>query len=737
MTTDTVEGELTELLSAMTLEEKLAQITAWFFDAFWSHKGERTLEDRIAAIRAVAPGEIVPPEGLGIISTHLRDLTARLAAEAANALQRHVIENTRHQIPVLIHDEGVHGLIGNGATCFPSALAMAASWDTALLEQVAHAIGREARTRGIRQILSPTLNLGRDPRCGRTEETYGEDPHLASRMAVAFIRGVQSEGVICTPKHFVANFEGDGGRDSFAVHYTERMMREVFFPPFEAAIREAGALSLMSAYGSSDGIPCSANRWLLTDVLRGEWDFPGFVVSDYGSVIHQHELHLTASSKQEAACKSLAAGLDIELPRAVCFADPLREAFEKELVPIGVLDGAVRRVLRAKKLIGAFENRFADPDEAERVSNCAEHRALARKMARRSVVLLKNDGAILPLSRDIGSLAVIGHNADTIELGDYSWGPYSREHVITPLAGLRQFLRHSATRIETAAGCDIASDSRDGFTEAVAMAKRCDAVVMFMGSSVKLTGEARDRIDLDLPGVQPELIEAIAATGKPLVVVLVTGSVHTIAHWVDKVPAILQAWYSGEEGGNAIAEILFGASGPGGKLPITIPRAVGQCPVYHNFKPSGRGDVYTKLGQAGGVQFPFGHGLAYTTFAYTDLLIDPPAPLIGEPVHIRCTVRNEGPREGDEVVQLYTHDLLASVARPLRELKGFERVSLVPGEQRVIEFLLRPGDFEFLDEKLRPVTEAGAVDILLGSSCEDIRLRGTLELRDRRVKRPD
>lgn len=722
-----IASEVDDLLRGMTLDEKLAQLGAYFFfDTYWNKHSATTAAERIAYIQSVTAAEMIPAAGLGFVSTQLRDLPARAAAEKANENQRHILAHTRSRIPVVVHDEGVHGLIGNGATCFPSALGMAASWDVELMESVAHAIGREARTRGIRQLLSPTLNLGRDPRCGRTEETYGEDPHLASRFGVAFVRGVQGERVICTPKHFVANFEGDGGRDSTATQFSERFLREVLFPPFEAVVKEAGALSLMAAYNALDGTPCSGNRWLLTDVLRGEWGFEGYVVSDYHSVIHQWELHKTAATMGEAATKSLEAGLEVELPRHRCYDEPLRAELAAGRIAPEVIDEATRRVLHVKKKMGIFEDRVADPDEAERVSNCAEHRALAREMARRSLVLLRNERDVLPLE-GIRSLAIIGPNADAIEVGDYSWDLYDKDHVVTPLAGVRA-AAGTSIRIEVAPGCGIADGDRGGIPAACDAARRSDAAVVFVGNSVKLTGEARDCTSLDLPGVQAELIEAVAATGKPVIVVVITSSVHTIGRWIDKTAAVLHAWYPGEEGGNAIADVLFGKVSPSGRLPITIPRTVGQCPVYYYHKPSGRGNTYGNLGQDGGIQFPFGFGLGYTTFVYTDLVFDRDRLPAGCDLRVRCTITNAGKRAGSEVVQLYLADLLASVTRPLKELKAFLRVALEPGESRVVEFVLPAEAFSMLDARLVRRIEPGAFEVMVGASCEDIRLRGTVDV---------
>ncbi len=716
------------LLDQMTLEEKLNQLSAYmFFDTFWNNHGSTSGADRVAFIESVEPGDMIPESGLGFITTQLRDLPPRKAAEMANKDQDYCREHTRMKIPLVIHDEGLHGLIGNGATVFPSALGMAASFNPELFGRIATAIGREARSRGVRQVLSPTVNLGLDPRCGRTEETYGEDPLIASRMGAAYIRGVQGEGVICTPKHFVANFEAEGGRDSWAAHFSERMMREVFFPPFEAAVREAGALSLMNAYNSIDGVPCAGSHWLLTEILRDEWGFDGYVVSDYVSVILQMKVHKTAATMEDAAKHALEAGLDVELPRFECFGEPLQRAVENKRVSMDTIDQAVGRVLMVKERIGLFDDDRADADEAERLADCEEHRGLAREMARQSLVLLKNEGRVLPFGERIRSLAVIGPNADSIELGDYTYDLYTKNGVVTPLAGIRAAAPEGVT-IHHAEGCGLSDDSEAGFEEAIGLAKESDVAVMAMGSSVKLAGEARDRTDLALPGKQAELIRRVADTGTPVVVIIVSGSVHTLRPWIDDAAAIFQAWYLGEEGGTAIGEALFGMTNPSGKLPITIPRSTGQCPVYYFHKPSGRNHSYKELGQQGAVEFPFGHGLSYTKFEYTDLRIMPRKMMRGGKVQVGCTLRNSGRRAGVETVQLYLHDQVGCVARPRQELKDFQRVELESGERKKVTFTLASKDLEFYGPKMEKVLEPGTIEVMIGSSCLDIRAEGEFDI---------
>ncbi|MEM2914484.1 MAG: glycoside hydrolase family 3 C-terminal domain-containing protein, partial [Candidatus Bathyarchaeia archaeon] len=562
----------------------------------------------------------------------------------------------------------------------------------------------------------------RDPRCGRTEETYGEDPYLASVMAVAFIRGVQSQKVICTPKHFAANFVGDGGRDSNAIHFSERLLREIYFPAFKAAIQKGGALSLMAAYNSIDGVPCSCNKWLLTEILRGEWGFKGFVVSDYGSVSGLITHHGVAASKAEAAKKALEAGLDMELPESDCF-EHLPDLVREGKISEEVINEAVRRVLMVKAWLGLFEEPFIDPEYAEKICDCDEHRKLALEAARQGIVLLKNDG-ILPLAKNLRSIAVLGPNAAVMRLGGYSG--YGVK-VISPLEGIRNKVSEF-TRVYFAEGCSLTGTSREGFRDALKAAKNSDAAVLFVGNSVPETeGEQRDRCNLDLPGVQEDLIKEVCDLEIPTIVVLINGSAVTMTKWIDKVNAVVEAWYPGEEGGNAIADVLFGDYNPGGKLPITFPRAVGQLPLYYNQKPSGRVYDYVDL-RGTQYQFPFGYGLSYTKFEYNNLRITPEKINPEGKVKIQFDVKNIGRYKGDEVVQLYIHDPLASITRPLKELKGFKRITLEPGEWRNVEFTLGPGELSFYDINMNLVVEPGLFEVMIGSSSEDIRLKGTFEV---------
>ncbi|MCD6256922.1 glycoside hydrolase family 3 C-terminal domain-containing protein [Candidatus Aerophobetes bacterium] len=745
-----VEERVEDLISRMSLKEKIGQlktkglhlwkifselfeglpddkrekVASWFFKIF---EEKDILESVSTYYWKKYWKDVVIEKGkysIGELSIVLRSFSPRESARLANEIQKFVREKTHLKIPVMIHEECLHGCMAKGSTIFPQSIALASSWDPDLMREVAVAIGKEARSRGIHQCLSPTINIARDPRCGRTEETYGEDPYLTSVMAVSFIEGIQSQGVVATPKHFAANFVGNGGRDSNEIHFSERILREVYFPAFKACIQQANALSLMAAYNSIDGVPCSCNKWLLTDILRKEWGFKGFVVSDYGSVLGIYTLHKVTATKVEAAKRSLEAGLDMELPESDCFEELLNLAEQGEL-PEEVINEAVRRILKVKFWLGLFDNPYVDPEYAEKICNCEEHRKLALKAAREGIVLLKNDG-ILPLHKDLKSIAVIGPNADTPRLGGYSG--YGVK-VVTPLEGIKNKVSRDA-EVYFAEGCSLTGSSKEGFEEAIKITEKSDAAILFMGnSSPETEGEGKDRCSLDLPGVQEDLIREICNTQVPVIVVLINGSAITMTGWVDKVKAVVEAWYPGEEGGNAIADVLFGDYNPSGRLPITFPRKVGQLPLYYNYKPTGRGYDYVDL-RGEQPLFPFGYGLSYTRFEYTNLKINPEKISPEERVNISLDVKNVGGCKGDEVVQLYISDRIATVARPVKELKRFKRITLESGEIKTVTFTLVPReDLAFYDANMNLIVEPGIFEVMIGASSEDIRLKGTLEVR--------
>ena len=744
-----VEERVEDLLERMSLEEKIGQLKAkglplWkmfpqLFEGLPPEEEQglrglflQTLFKNTSIAETISANywkkywkEVVVEKdkyGIGQLSCTLRLFFPKEGAEFANKIQKFLLKETRLGIPMMVHDECLHGCAAKGCTIFPQSIGLASSWDSDLMKEVSIVIGKETRARGIHHSLSPTINIARDPRCGRTEETYGEDPHLTIAMAISFIEGVQSQKAIATPKHFAANLVGDGGRDSNEIHLSERELREVYFPAFKACIQKANALSLMAAYNSIDGVPCSCNKELLTDILREEWGFKGFVVSDYHSVLDIYTRHKTASTKAEAAKKALEAGLDMELPESDCYEELLRLVKEEKLSE-DIIDEATRRILRAKFWLGLFDNPYVDPEYAKEICDCTEHRKLALKAARKAIVLLKNDG-VLPLAKDLKSIAIVGPNANKARLGGYSG--YGVK-IATPLEGIKNKVSQN-TEVYFSEGCKLTGTSKEGFEEAINIAKKSKVAILFVGnSSPETEGEQRDRCNLDLPGVQEDLVKEISSTGTPVVVVLINGSAVTMSKWIDKAGAVVEAWYPGEEGGNAIADILFGDYNPGGRLPITFPKTVGQLPLYYNYKPTGRIYDYVDL-RGKQALFPFGYGLSYTNFEYSHLKINPEKISPEEKINISLDIKNGGRCKGDEVIQLYIHDRVATVVRPIKELKGFKRITLEPGETKRVDFTLTSEDLAFYDINMNLVVEPGIFEVMIGSSSEDIRLEGIFEV---------
>ena len=655
----------------------------------------------------------------GIFGLQVRSAKdARGVAGKINAIQKYFVEETRLGIPIIPFEEALHGLVGPGATAFPQAIGLAATWDVDLMSGVAGAVAAETRSRGIRQVLSPVINIARDVRWGRVEETYGEDPHLSSRLAAAFVAAFETRGVIATPKHFVANV-GAGGRDSYPIADGERELRETDFRPFMAALGEGGARSIMTSYNSWNGRPCTANPRLLTGILKGEWAFRGFVISDANAVGGMNDLHLISDSFLESGRQAWAGGLDVIFQTEIGHAELYRGAVVDGLVARDRIDDAVRRVLRAKIELGLFEDPYVDPDEAERTNGAAAHREMARKAARDSVVLLKNDGGLLPIKRGgTKSIAVVGPDAVEARLGGYS-GPGIRK--VSLLDAVRDRVEGSDVIVRYAEGCGRQAGQDAAFDEAVRLARASDLAIVAAGIE---EGEGRDRADIRLPGRQGEMIRRIAAAEVPVIVVIYGGSAVDMADWIDEADAVLMAWYPGEEGGGAVADILWGEASPSGRLPITFPRAVGELPLVYNHKPTGRFDGYLDL--PGEPLFPFGFGLSYTEFRYSGLRVAPAAVAPDGTARISCEIMNAGPVAGAEVVQLYLHDRLATVVRPVLELKGFRKVFLEPGASATIAFDLGPKELALLDGDMRETVEPGEFEILIGSSCREIRLKGVL-----------
>ena len=855
-----VEDRVADLLSRMTPEEKFWQLFMIPGDVGDDLNNYKTGIFGFEISTAGRSGE-----ASGQMLSYAPGASAIETAEGINRMQQFFIGKSRLGIPIIPYDEALHGLVRQGATAFPQSIGLAATWDINLMHRVSKAIATECKTRGIRQILSPVVNIASDVRWGRTEETYGEDPFLSSEMGVAFVCEFEKMGVITTPKHYVANI-GDGGRDSYPIHWNERLMREIYLVPFEACFKRGGSRSVMTAYNSVDGSPCTANDMILNQILKKEWGFKGFVISDAGATGGANVLHFTAKDYPESAARSINNGLDVIFQTSYDHYKLFSPPFFDGRIDPKVIDLAVARVLRNKIELGLFDNPYIDAREAGVWNGHLSHRVLTTEAAKESIVLLKNDHKTLPLTKSIKSIAVIGPDAAEGRLGDYS-GPGINP--VNILEGIKNKLGKQVA-VNYAKGCDrinteyitipsdflscavggkiqkglkgeyfnnvtlggspvftrvdpliqfgwtlfspdpeklsydfysirwtgklkasatgklkIGVDGNDGYrlylndkllidnwkklgrqtlvadytfeknkdydirieyfepagnavfrliwnaqvinnqsteiTRAVELAKKCDVSVIAVGID---EGEFMDRAYLTLPGRQEELINKVAAVGKPMVVILVGGSAITMNNWLKNVPALIDVWYPGEDGGDAVADVLFGDYNPAGRLPITFPVFEGQLPLVYNHKPTGRGDDYNNL--TGQPLFPFGYGMSYTTFEYSDLTIARNNISASDSTAITCKITNTGKVAGDEVVQLYVHDEFASVARPVTELKGFQRIHLQAGESKAVSFVVNPEMLSMLDLNLKKVVEPGDFRMMIGASCKDIRLRGIL-----------
>lgn len=859
-----IEKRVRDLLSRMTPEEKFWQL--------FMIPGDLDNADT-ALYRSGLFGFQVSAAAKGDAGGQLLNYNARenvnILAKKINNIQKYFTEKTRLGIPIIPFDEALHGLVREGATVFPQAIALAATWDTALMNKVANVIADEAKQRGVRQVLSPVVNIASDVRWGRTEETYGEDPFLSSAMGVAFVSAFEKKGIITTPKHFIVNV-GDGGRDSYPIHLNERLLEEIYFPPFKACFEKGGSRSVMTSYNSLDGVACSANNWLLQEKLKKQWGFAGFVISDANAVGGELVLHHTAKDYPASGQHAITNGLDVIFQTDYKHHQLFIPPFLDGSIDSNRLNDAVARVLKAKFELGLFENPYTDLQKAAS-STTTQRKVIAKQAALESIVLLKNDYLqlqeknCLPISNSIRSIAVIGLDAMEARLGGYSgpgnnkvsilegikakagnkikisftpgctrtndgyvivpskqltynnteglqaeyftnitlngeatikridkridfhWTLYGPDpaipldfysvrwtgQLIAPATGTfkiglegndgyRLFINNKMiidnwkkqtfttsladfsfekgkqydirieffepngnATIKLIWNIGVTNDWKKKIDKAVAIAKQSDIAIVAVGIT---EGEFQDRAKLSLPGHQEEMIEAIAATGKPVVVVLVGGSAITMNNWIDKVPAIVDVWYPGEEGGHAVADVLFGSYNPAGRLPVTFPVQEAQLPLVYNHKPTGRGDDYNNL--SGLPLFPFGYGLSYTTFVYSDSKLSKNSIDKNESTTVLFTITNQGKVDGDEVVQLYIRDQLSSLARPVMELKGFQRIHLHAGESKEVSFIITPEMLLMLDINLKEVVEPGDFRIMVGSSSRDIKLKETLTVKD-------
>lgn len=851
----TVDERVEDLLQRMTLKEKFWQV---FMIPGDLDEGKEKYKDGIFGFQTFAKGQT--NEAVGQMLTYGSSGTPKQTAEKINSMQKFFTEETRLGIPIIPFDEALHGLVRDGAIAYPQSIALASTWNPELMNKVASAIAVESKTRGIRQILSPVVNLASDVRWGRTEETYGEDPFLSSQMGVAYVSAFEKQGVITTPKHFVANV-GAGGRDSYPINYSERYLNESDFQPFMACFSKGGSRSVMTSYNTLDGSPCTANDRILNQILKHDWNFKGFVISDACAVGGANVLHFTATDYADATAQAINSGLDVIFQTSYDHYPLFWKAFEDGMINPVAINEAVRRVLRAKFELGLFENPYVDPLEAGKWNGNQSFRELARQAAMESIVLLRNENHTLPLKNNLRSIALIGPDAVECRLGGYA-GPGIKKTSI--LDGLKAQLPSSCS-VTYSHGVDreyisyvtvpsrflsCASDNKkaiglyaeyynninlagdpvihkvdenmqfswtlfspdpklafdcysvrwtgkieapatgtysvgiegnDGyrlyingellidnwkkvsfgtktvafsFEEGKSYAIRIeyfessgtakfrliwnygiddlwlqqieDAVRITQNSDIAILvagieeGEFRDRAMLNLPGKQEQLINAVAATGKPCIVLLSGGSAITMGNWMENVDAIADIWYLGEEGGNAIADVLLGSYNPSGRLPITFPINEAQLPLVYNHKPTGRGDDYTNL--TGQPLFPFGYGLSYTTFEYSDMKFTEKQIPVGGTAHVSCKIKNTGNFAGDEVVQLYIHDMQASVSQPVIALKGFSKISLMSGETKEVDFEISPQLLLMLNKEMKWIVEPGDFRIMIGASCKDIRL---------------
>jgi beta-glucosidase len=736
-----IEQRISDLLSRMTLEEKLAQMEgAWENRQFLNQQQAFFVDQNGAFLPENAA--VVLKLGLGEISRPSEQRGPRAMAEFTNTVQKWMKENTRLGIPVLFHDECLHGHVAPGGTSYPMAIALSSTWNPALIGEVFTATAAEVRARGAHHCLAPVLDLARDPRWGRTEETYGEDPYLVSRIGVAAIQGLQGVGpfidnshVLATAKHFAVHGQPEGGTNVAPGNFSERVIREYFLKPFAAAVKEGHVQTVMASYNEIDGIPSHSNKHLLDDILRGEWGFQGVLVSDYFGITELRTIHHIVGSNEAAGKLALESGVEMELPFPAAYPS-LLEQVKQGKVSEALIDSAVARILRAKFLTGLFENPYVDPDYAEKITNSPAHQQLALRAAHEAIILLKNQDNLLPLNKSkYKRIAVIGPNAADVHLGGYSDKP---GRGVSVLQGIKDKVGSSATVLYSE-GCKITESfpvweedkvvlgdpilNSKRIDEAVKVAQKADVVILALGGNEQTSREAwavthpGDRDSLDLLGNQDDLVRAILATGKPTIVFLQHGRPNSINFIAEHVPAILEGWYLGQEGGTAVADVLFGDYNPGGKLPITVPRSVGQLPDYYYQKPSAKREY---LGTTPQPLFSFGWGLSYSTFKYANVHAVPEAIGPQGQTRISVDVTNTSAVRGDEVVQLYIRQEISSVTRPVKELRGFRRIALNPGETRTVELTLGFDELSFLNRDMHRVVEPGIFSIMVGGNSVDL-----------------
>lgn len=735
-----IDKRVANLLSKMTLEEKIAQLSEAGCDNMKEDNNVKTTKF------------IAEKYQNGIGSIHGFTLDINEYAKAVNRIQKYLVEDTRLGIPAIFLSESLHGLVQDGATIFPQSIGMASSWNPELVFRVGSAIRKEVKAIGASQVLSPNLDVARELRWGRVEETFGEDPYLVSRMGVSMIKGLQegeeNDGsyLIANAKHFIAYCNPLGGLNLASSPGGLYDLYNTYLPPFKAAIQEADVLSVMSSYNAYNGEALSASKFIYTDLLRNQLGFKGYVYSDWGSVSMLHSFHKTADTYAKAGKLALEAGIDLEAPSPHCF-QHIDSLLKNKLLDLTTINKAVSRILYVKFKAGLFENPYVDEKDIHSKIHQAEHIALSKKMADESIVLLKNESNLLPLdAKKIKSIAVIGPNANQVQFGDYTWSRNNKDG-LTLLDGLKELLPKTI-QLNYAKGCDLVSLKEDGIKEAVLAAQKSEIAIVAIGTasaslardySNSTSGEGFDLSSLDPTGVQQQLVEAIAATGKPCIVVLIQGKPFSIPWIKENIPAILEAWYPGEKGGLSIAEVLFGKINPSGRLPISFPKSVGHLPCYYNHLPTDKGyykqrGSYEKPGRDyvfsdPAALWPFGYGLSYTTFSYDKISLNKENLSFADSLTVTIDLTNTGDRDGKETIQLYIRQEYCSVARPIKELKAFKKVSLKAGETKQVSLRLKMEDCGYYNNKGEYLLEAGKFKIMIGSNSEDIKLEKTIQVR--------
>jgi beta-glucosidase len=741
-----VEVRVEDLLGRMTLPEKIGQIN---MPCVYEGGLGSNVPDKMEGCRKFTLGQTVPGVGpAGGFFTLANTILLKGPAQQVayfNELQQLAMKQTRLGVPLLQTEEGTHGLMCSLGTIFPEGPALGSMWDMDLVRAIYAAAAREARAVGIHQLCTLVVEPVRDPRLGRNQEAYSEDPYFCSRMAETLVAAMQGydikspEHVVAVLCHYPGQSQPVGGLERGAMEISERALRSVFLPPWVAGIKKAGALGVMATYPAIDGVPTHASEWILTHILRDELAFQGLVLSEgggIGTLIYEG----LARNGQEAGALALRAGVDVGISYESAYMQDMTRSIEQGLVPQSLLDRAVRRILRMKFQLGLFENPFVDAARAEQIVHTAKHQELALQAARAGIVLLRNEGHLLPLSKNLGSIAVIGPNADHArnQLGDYVSHAVLQD-IVTVLGGIKAAVSPQ-TKVEYVKGCEVVGSEHNEIAEARDAARRAKVAIVVLGENewgapnhTGTDGEGYDAATLELTGLQLDLVKAVHETGTPTVVVLINGRPLAIRWIAENIPAVVEAWLPGEKGGQAVAEILFGDCNPSGRLALTVPRHAGQLPIYYNCKPSktywiehGWGKPYVDM--AATPLYEFGFGLSYTDFEYGNLKIEPQTAGVGSTVHVSADVKNTGSRPGTEVVQLYLHDAISSVVTPVKELRGFERVALQPGETKTVSFALTPDHLVLLDRHLEWVVEPGAFGVMVGHSSQDIRLRGTFEI---------